>query len=140
MGAHTFFCKRRLCYTEVADFTDFQGIGHDPLYKRYSSVLSVVKKVIPSDLQHFLAAPEYLNDEDQICWHVDDWTERPVLLRELDGEDQVRYREILRRTVEVYRSSLRDLSGEDLLIMGGALKYIDEERVYCGDGKTFLVA
>lgn len=48
MAGHSFFGKQKLCYTEVSDFTDYQGIGHDPMYKRYDSVFSVVKRVIPT--------------------------------------------------------------------------------------------
>ena len=29
MAGHTFKGKRELCYTEVTDFTDFQGIGQE---------------------------------------------------------------------------------------------------------------
>ena len=27
MAGHSFFGKQKLCYTEVSDFTDYQGIG-----------------------------------------------------------------------------------------------------------------
>ena len=56
MAGHTFFGKQKLCYTEVSDFTDIQGIGHDPIYKRYDSVFSVVKRSIPTDYQHSLSS------------------------------------------------------------------------------------
>lgn len=140
MAGHTFFGKQKLCYTEVSDFTDYQGIGHDPMYKRYDSVFSVVKRAVPSDLHHFLATPEYLDDEDQICWHVDNWNECPSRLTELSGAEYDRYKSILEDTVRKYKSSIMNLNGEDLQIMAGAIKYIDDDRVYCGDGKVYLVA
>lgn len=140
MAAHTFFGKQKLCYTEVSDFTDYQGIGHDPMYKRYDSVFSVVKRVVPTNLLHFLATPEYLDDEDRICWHVDNWNEHPTRLTDLNGAEYDRYKSILEDTVRIYKSSVMDLSGEDLQIMAGAIKYIDENCVYCGDGKVYLVA
>ena len=140
MAGHTFFGKQKLCYTEVSDFTDYQGIGHDPMYKRYDSVFSVVKRAVPTELHHFLATPEYLDDEDQICWHVDNWNERPSRLTELSGAEYDRYKSILEDTVRKYKSSIMDLNGEDLQIMAGAIKYIDDDRVYCGDGKVYLVA
>lgn len=140
MAGHTFFGKQKLCYTEVSDFTDYQGIGHDPMYKRYDSVFSVVKRAVPSDLHHFLATPEYLDDEDQICWHVDNWNECPSRLTDLSGAEYDRYKSILEDTVRKYKSSIMDLNGEDLQIMAGAIKYIDDDRVYCGDGKVYLVA
>ena len=57
MAGHTFFGKQKLCYTEVSDFTDYQGIGHDPMYKRYDSVFSVVKRAVTTELHHFLTTP-----------------------------------------------------------------------------------
>jgi len=140
MAGHTFIGKQRLCYTEVSDFTDYQGIGHDPMYKRYDSVFSVVKRAIPADLQHFLATPEYLNDEDQICWHVANWNERPTRLTDLTGAEYDKYKAILEDTVRAYKSSVINLSGEDLQIMAGAIKYVDDDRVYCSDDKVYLVA
>lgn len=140
MAGHTFFGKQKLCYTEVSDFTDYQGIGHDPMYKRYDSVFSVVKRTVPTNLHHFLATPEYLDDEDQICWHVDNWNERPSRLTDLSGVEYDRYKSILQDTVRTYKSSIMELNGEDLQIMASAIKYIDDDRVYCGDGKVYLVA
>lgn len=88
MAGHTFFGKQKLCYTEVSDYTDYQGVGHDPLYKRYDSVVSVIKRYVPKLYHHFLATPEYLEDEDQICWHIDIWKEYPIRLEELDGTER----------------------------------------------------
>lgn len=140
MAGHSFFGKQKLCYTEVSDFTDYQGIGHDPMYKRYDSVFSVVKRVIPVDLHHFLATPEYMDDEDQICWHIEKWKYHPIRLTELLGGEHDKYKGILDDTVKKYKSSMMNLSGEDLQIMAGAIKYIDEDRVYCADDKVYLVA
>ena len=140
MAGHTFFGKQKLCYTEVSDFTDYQGIGHDPMYRRFDSVFSVVRRAIPSNLQHFLATPEYLDDEDQICWYVDNWNEHPSRLTELTGIEREKYKSILEDTVRKYKSAIIKLNGEDLQIMAGAIKYIDDDRVYCGDDKVYLVA
>ena len=41
MAGHSFFGKQKLCYTEVSDFTDYQGIGHDPC-TRDTTVFSVL--------------------------------------------------------------------------------------------------
>ena len=83
MAGHTFFGKRKLCYTDVVDYTDFQGIGRDPLYMRYDSVYSVIKTAVPPEYRHFLAVPQYIDDEDQICWHIDEWKDYPIKLTEL---------------------------------------------------------
>ena len=140
MAGHTFFGKRKLCYTEVIDYTDFQGIGRDPLYMRYDSVYSVIKTAVPSGYRHFLAVPQYIEDEDQICWHVDEWTEHPTRLTELSGEKRAQYEAIKEDTIRQYRSAAANLDGESLQILGNAIKYIDDDRIYCADGKVFLIA
>ena len=61
MAGHSFFGKQKLCYTEVSDFTDYQGIGHDPMYKRYDSIFSVVKRVIPAQGEFSVDCPRTTN-------------------------------------------------------------------------------
>lgn len=140
MAGHTFFGKQKLCYTEVSDYTDYQGVGHDPLYKRYDSVVSVIKRYVTKLYHHFLATPEYLDDEDQICWHIDIWKEYPIRLEELDGIERERYEQIKTATITAYRNAAMSLEGEDLQIMAGAIRYIDDKCIYCADDKVFLVA
>lgn len=140
MAGHTFKGKRKLCYTEVADFTDYQGIGHDPLYKRYDSVFSVVKRVVSLEYQHFLATPQYLEEEDQICWHINEWEENPMKLTELTGDLREKYTRIKNETIRAYQLAAQNANGEDLMILAGAIKYRDDDFVYCCDGKVYLVA
>lgn len=132
--------KQMLCYTEISDFTDYQGIGHDPLYKRYDSVFSVVQRAVPSGIQHFLAESVYNDAENRIYWYINKWEETPRRLTELTGATHDKYKSILTDIVEQYKTSLNSLNGDDLQIMAGVIKYIDDERVYCCDDKVFLVA
>ena len=53
MDKHTFINKRKVGSTDICDFTDYQGIGNDPLYKRYESVNSIIKKTISPEYTHF---------------------------------------------------------------------------------------
>lgn len=141
MAEHSLYGKRKLCYTEISDFTDYQGIGHDPLYKRYDSVFSVVRRVIDKPYQGFLAHPLYAEDDDQIQWYVDDWKETPVRLVDItDGAKRAQYEQIKKQTLQHYRNSLTRLSDEELLVMAGALRYIDDDYIYCFDGKVAVVA
>ena len=98
MAEFTLYGKRKICNTEVLDFTDFQGIGSDPLYKRFDSVYSVVEKYISPEHRDFLAHPIYSSNEDKIVWYVKEWTDAPVAYRDLTGQEKERY--------EAYRSSL----------------------------------
>lgn len=140
MAGHTFFGKRKLCYTDVVDYTDFQGIGRDPLYMRYDSVYSVIKTTVPPEYRHFLAVPQYIDDEDQICWHIDEWKDYPIKLTELSESERTRYEAIKNDTIWQYRNAAANLDGESLQILASAIRYIDDNRIYCADGKVYLVA
>ena len=140
MAGYTFKGKQRLCYTEVSDFTDFQGVGHDPLYKRFDSVMSVVRKVVAPEYQHFLATPQYVEEEDQICWHIDEWKEHPHKIADLTGEERAKYESIKEETIKAYRKAAQDCDGEDLMIIAGAIRYLHDDSIYCCDGKVFVVA
>lgn len=139
MAEHTLYGKRKLCYTEVTDFTDFQGIGRDPLYKRFDSVYSVIEKNIESQYRDFLAHPIY-SDEDQILWYVCEWTNQPVAFKDLSGTDKTKYTAIKEKTVAAYEAVCRKLQGEDRQILTGAIKHIDEDFMFCYDDKVVVVA
>lgn len=139
MAGHTLYGKRKLCYTEVTDFTDFQGIGRDPLYKRFDSVYSVVEKNVESQYKDFLAHPIY-SDEDQILWYVREWNNTPCAFNDLSDADKAKYAAIKERTIAAYEKVRKNLSGEDKQILTGALKYIDEDFMFCYDEKVVIVA
>lgn len=140
MDKHTFIGKRKVGFTDICDFTDFQGIGHDPLYKRYESVNSIVRKNISPLYAHFLAAPHYSADDDVINWYVDDWKDVPVPFSSLSGEKKARYSRIKDETIDHYRNTLQTLSGEELQVMACALRYIDDNFIFCADDKVYLLA
>ena len=140
MAEHTLYGKRKLCYTEVTDFTDFQGIGRDPLYKRFDSVLSVIEKHIDSQYRDFLAHPIYSEDEDQILWHVREWNTTPCTFNDLGDVEKTKYSKIKEQTISIYQKVCNALSGEDKQILVGALKHIDEDFMFCYDDKVVVVA
>lgn len=139
MAEHTLYGKRNLCYTEVTDFTDFQGIGRDPLYKRFDSVYSVVEKNVESQYRDFLAHPIY-SDEDQILWYVREWNHTPCAYSDLSDVDKAKYAAIKEKTIAAYEKVHKNLTGEDKQILTGALKYIDEDFMFCYDEKVVVVA
>lgn len=99
MAEHTLYGKRKLCYTEVTDFTDFQGIGRDPLYKRFDSVYSVVEKNVEPQYRDFLAHPIY-SDEDQILWYVREWNHTPCAYSDLSDVDKAKYAAIKEKQLQ----------------------------------------
>ena len=140
MSDHSLYGKQKLCYTEVTDFTDFQGIGRDPMYKRFDSVYSVINKSIPEQFRDFLAHPIYSADDDQIQWYVKDWKETPTRYNQLSGEELARFRSIKEQTIKVFSDATSSLTGEDRQIMKGALKYVDDDFIFCYDDKVVVVA
>ncbi len=141
MAGHTFRGKRKLCYTEVTDFTDFQGVGQDPLYIRYDSVSSAMRMAVSADYQHFLSIPNYDSDEGVIYWFVDEWSGgAPSRLVDLTGDERAHYDKIKDETIDHWRKALGSLKGESLQVLSSAMKYVDDGCIYCLDDKVFLVA
>lgn len=138
---HTFIGKRKVCSTDPCDFTDYQGIGSDPMYRRYESVRSIIGHVIDPAFAHFLAAPDYSTEEDVINWYIDDWTETPERLADMTGDKRTWYAAVRDATLAHYRAALDSLSGDELQIMLGALVSAgDDELTFGCDGKVFTVA
>lgn len=140
MDNHTFIGKRKVGSTEICDFTDYQGIGRDPLYKRYESVYSIIKKFINPRFAHFLAAPDYSVNDDAVNWYIDEWSETPETLNNLQGDRHTKYQSIKDETIAHYRTAINNLSGEELQVMACALRYIDDDFIFCCDDKVFVVA
>ena len=89
MPGATFYNKRLLGHVDDTDFTDYQGVGSDPLYKRYNSVESVVKNHISPKYQSFLSCPFY--EDGNIYWYVDEWNDMPQSFSELSGSEKSHY-------------------------------------------------
>lgn len=140
MAEHILYNKRRLCFTEVSDFTDFQGIGRDPLYKRYDSVYSVVEKNISPEYRDFFAQPVYSYEDDQISWYVREWNIAPCAYNNLDSDEQAKYAAIKEKTLAEYTRVKNALVGEDKHILAAALRNIDESFMFCYDDKVVIVA
>lgn len=140
MDNHTFIGKRKVGCTEICDFTDYQGIGRDPLYKRYESVYSIVKKHVNPRYAHFLAAPDYSANDDAVNWYIDEWTETPEILNNLSADKKSKYQRIKDETISHYREIINNLSGEELQVLACALRYIDDDFIFCCDDKVYVVA
>ena len=140
MSDNVFYNSLRLCYTSCDDVTDFQGIGVDPLYKRYEdTVVRVVKKYIEPQYQGFLARPNYVDDDDRIDWYVEKWNQVPRPYNDLVGQEREHYTKIKNDTIAHYQNVLSTLQNENRQILAGAIKYIDDSAIYCYDNKVVLV-
>ena len=134
----TFYNKRLLCYIDDTDFTDYQGIGADPMYLRYDSVYGIVQNHIAEEYRDFLARPFY--EDGLIYWYVAEWIETPVQLSELDSSKKEHYEQIKEETLKQYANALSQLNADEYNILSSALKYINDDFIYCYDDKVVLVA
>jgi subtilisin family serine protease len=134
--------KEALCYIELVDFGDIQGIDTDPIYNRFESVRSVVLKNIEPQYQSFFTQPIVSDSRDIITWYTDKWDVKPVRLVDIPRESpqRVSYEEIAHRTYQHYMEKIEALArgSEEKQILRSALKHYDEEYLYCYDGKVVL--
>lgn len=138
MSTSLFYGKRRLCSTDPADFINIQGIGSDPLFQRYDSVLSVIKHVVEPQYQGFLAQPEFR--EGVIYWWVPESKERPRQLSRLTGADRARYDAVKNTTLRHYREAASRLPGPEMALMCSVLIHGSDDFFFCYDNKVVLVA
>lgn len=110
------------------------------MYMRPGSVQSIVGRYIPKDMQDFLAVPEYSAEDDAIVWFAPNWTDTPRRINDLYGEEKEKYDRIYRDTLNVYNDVKRKLHGESLGILDSALKFVNENFLFCYDNKVVLVA
>ena len=131
--------KRKLCYTEASDFTEIQGVGNDPIYKRYDSVYAIIKQYVDKEYRSFLAEPEYSIDDDQVYWYVEDWGEScPVKMNDLEGDEKSYCEELLKDTLAHYENAIESLSGENKAILKSAVKFVNKDFVYLLDDHVVL--
>lgn len=132
--------KKPICSTLRSNYKDIQGIGTDPIYLRYDSVWNIIRHSIPEGLRSFLAQPVYEAEEDRIEWWTDEWEKMPERLIDLPETEAAQYRAILEKTRGVYlKAKDSAVNPNEYRILAGALKYIEDENIYCYDGKVVLV-
>lgn len=132
--------KRKLCYTDVSDFADIQSVGNDPIYKRFSSVHSIIKQYINTQYQAFLAEPIYSEEEGLIYWYTEDWGNEsaPIKIVDLDEASYKECKSLLEKIKAHYDEVATNLSGIEKKILKSAIKYIDEQFIYSIEGQLVL--
>lgn len=132
--------KKALCTTLLKSFCEIQGVGNDPMYMRAGSVQSIVGRYIPKEKQDFLAMPEYSAEDDAIVWFAPDWVDTPRRINDLYGEEKEKYNRIYHDTLSSYYEAKKKLHGEALGILDSALKFVNDDFLFCYDNRVILVA
>lgn len=131
--------KQPLLVIDPSNFTETQSIGSERIYNRYkSSVLPVLKQYVPQYV-HFLAEPIANEDEDEIVWYVPKSSGSvPTRFAELDSSEQQKYASILSATKQAFETAKASASLQDKAILDSALKFIEEENIFCYDDFVVL--
>jgi hypothetical protein len=134
--------KEQLCSCEKYKtyFKSIQGLGGHTLFDRYSDIENIVNKRIDEKYGHFLAQP--VVDGDSITWFSKPYSETPLRLSELQGEKRAQYGQIKNDTLAHYQSAIASLKQQgknsEAECLEKATKFVNDDFVYCFDGKTVL--
>lgn len=134
--------KKALCYIEIADFTDIQGVDTDPIYKRYDSIAIVLKKVIAPEYHSFLAQPILSQNKDILDWYSAEWKEEPVKFTDLKegSQEREKYLLIKEQTLNHYHKCMNALEPDSVerRILFKIFKHYNDEYIYCYDNIVVL--
>ena len=121
-------------------FKSIQGLGGHTLFDRYNDIENVVNKRIDEKYRHFLAQQEINGDTMQ--WFSKPYSETPLQLSELQGEEHSKYDRIKNETLSHYQSVIVLLKQQgknsEAECLEKAIKFVNDDFVYCYDGKTVL--
>ncbi len=121
-------------------FKSIQGLGSYTLFGRYNDLENVVNKRVDEKYRHFLAQPEV--DGNNIQWFSVPYYEEPKRLSELDGDERANYEKIKNDTLSHYKRVVEELKAHnknsEAEALGNAIKFVNDDFVYCYDGKTVL--
>jgi subtilisin family serine protease len=130
--------KKELCSCELRSITDVQGKGNFPLYKRYDDIENVIKDNIAEQYRNFLSQP--VESDNEILWFTKSYSSTPIRLSQLqDGKEN--YEKIKDDTLKHYREiidKLKKIGNDHFDILEKALKYINEDFIYCYDNIVVL--
>ncbi len=92
--------------------------------------------------KEFFANPR-LRTQKEITWSSDLFTEKPILLKDLQGTLKERYSLALKERIEAVEILITNLKEEGETALGDllskAVSFIDESFVYCGEDKVIVV-
>lgn len=91
----------------------------------------------------FLSNPRVRTQKD-ITWATDVFTDKPTLLKDLQGSLKERYAYALKERIHAVEALVEILKGEEentalSELLTKSISFIDEGSVYCGDGKVVVV-
>jgi len=132
--------KKHLCSCEKKNFKSEQGYDNRSLFDRYPEIEIVINNKVDEKYRHFLAQPE--KENGSIMWYSKTYTEKPQILSNLEGDERIKYENIKNETLNHYKTVINSLYQEsktaEAECIEKAIKFINDDFVYCYDNKTVL--
>lgn len=132
--------KEQLCSCKRNYFTSIQGLSRHTLFERYNDINNVIVKNIDERFRHFLAEP--VVEGDSMYWFSVPYDETPQRFSELQGQELVTYEKAKNESIDHYRHVIESLKNEnqnsEAESLEKAIKFINDDFLYCFDGKIVL--
>lgn len=129
--------------TSFATRFDYLMFGDEVVVRNYKKVIALFEvhfKDCPEEIQHILADPEFdgMKAKEQILWSTDLFETKAVQLSTLEGDERVKYQEILNKELESIKEVLITLPYDVASFLLKAITYHDESTVFCAEDKVVI--
>lgn len=109
----------------------------------YEGIQSVLTGREDFSFKDLLANPR-IRTQNEIIWSTEAFSQRPALLSSLSGYEKDKYSYLLNQCIHSFEYLIDILKEEDggqplSELLSKSLPYIDENSVYCGEGKIVIV-
>jgi subtilisin family serine protease len=131
--------KKHICSKSLQECQSMELDGKT-LFARYKPVLNNIKKCIDPQYQDFLAYP--VEKDESIAFYGKTPEEEKRKFSDLKGEDLEKYAKIKEDTLAHYNAKINFLrstgKGDTADYLSKAIEHINEDDLYCYDGKVVL--
>lgn len=107
---------------------------------RISGLISVRESSIPKQYHNLLAKATFLGGavDESIAWTTDVFSDEPVRLSELHGEEHTRYKGILENALNEYARAFAKSDDNVKRLLYAAVTYGAEDSVFCANDRVVI--
>lgn len=107
---------------------------------RINGLIGVRNSIIPEEYHNLLAQATFTGSvvDEAIVWTTEVFSEEPLRLSELSGEDYAKYSLILGNALQAYAYAFKNAEDGVKKLIYAAVTYASKESIFCGNGKVVL--
>lgn len=107
---------------------------------RIAGLISVRESTIPAQYHNLLAKATFLGGmvDESVAWTTDVFSDEPVRLSDLSGEEYARYKGILDDAMRAYARAFAASEDGVKRLLYAAVTYSTEDSVYCANGRVVI--